>query len=48
VSRVLLDTSALLHWPADRVIVATAEVLDVPVVTSDGAMRRYTDRAICA
>lgn len=32
--------------PADRVIVATAEVLDVPVVTSDEAMRRYTDRAI--
>ena len=32
--------------PADRVIVATAEVLDVPVVTEDEAMRRYTPRAI--
>lgn len=32
--------------PADRVIVATADVLDVPIVTSDHAMRRYYDRAI--
>ena len=32
--------------PADRVVVATAEVLDVPVVTSDGTILRYTDRAI--
>ena len=34
--------------PADRVIVATAEMLGVPLVTSDEVMRRYAARAIWA
>lgn len=34
--------------PADRVIVATAEVWGVPVVTSDEAMRRYAEHAVWA
>jgi len=32
--------------PADRVIVATAEVLDTTLVTSDGAIRDYFARSI--
>lgn len=32
--------------PADRIIVATAESLDVPLVTSDGRIRAYYPRAL--
>jgi len=40
---VLLDTCAVLWWtlqhPADRVIVATARLRGVPIVTKDTVMR---------
>ncbi len=32
--------------PADRVIVATAELQDLQIVTSDVTIRRYTERVI--